>query len=422
MKEINAVDFEKEVLNGGKVVVDFYSTECPPCEALAPKFDAMAELYGQKIKFLKIFRQGNRELATELGVSSSPTLLFFENGKQILDTISGGIKKSEIVERLDQMLTAEEVKAIKANQKPIVSEYDVAILGGGPAGLTAGIYLGQAKIKTVLIDPALPGGYMGITHQVSNYPGFEQPQPGYMLAHYMSEQAKHTGIDFKVAVDITSVDLLKKESVIDQLETIKAKKIIIGTGTTPNTMNAPGEKEYKGKGISYCATCDAKYFVDQDVVVIGGGNSAVEEALFITKFARKVTVVHRSEKLKANELAVENLLAHPKIEVVYDHQPHKFEKHGDKMVTTIGHRKTKELSTIVSDGVFVFIGMQSNIEVFGDTLLKSDQWGYIVTDEDMKTSISDVYAIGDITSKKYRQITTAVADGTIAAISISKEL
>ena len=182
------------------------------------------------------------------------------------------------------------------------------------------------------------------------------------------------------------------------------------------------EKEYKGKGISYCATCDAKYFVDQDVVVIGGGNSAVEEALFITKFARKVTVVHRSEKLKANELAVENLLAHPKIEVVYDHQPHKFEKHGDKMVTTIGHRKTKELSTIVSDGVFVFIGMQSNIEVFGDTLLKSDQWGYIVTDEDMKTSISDVYAIGDITSKKYRQITTAVADGTIAAISISKEL
>ena len=168
MKEINAADFQQEVLNAGKVVVDFYSTECPPCEALAPKFEAMAELYGEKIKFLKVFRQGNRDLATELGVSSSPTLLFFDNGQQILDTISGGIKKSEMVERLDKMLTAEEVKAIKANQKSTVSEYDVAILGGGPAGLTAGIYLGQAKIKTVLIDPALPGGYMGITHQVSN--------------------------------------------------------------------------------------------------------------------------------------------------------------------------------------------------------------------------------------------------------------
>ena len=422
MKEINAVDFEKEVLNGGKVVVDFYSTECPPCEALAPKFDAMAELYGQKIKFLKIYRQGNRELATELGVSSSPTLLFFENGKQVIDSISGGIKKSEIIERLDTMLTTEEVAAIKANQKPIVSEYDVAILGGGPAGLTAGIYLGQAKIKTVLIDPALPGGYMGITHQVSNYPGFEQPQPGYMLAHYMSEQAKHTGIDFKVAVDITSVDLLKKEIVIDQLETIKAKKIIIATGTTPNTMNAPGEKEYKGKGISYCATCDAKYFVDKEVTVIGGGNSAVEEALFITKFASKVTMIHQFDKLTANQMAIEQLQANDKITVMYEHEPRGFEKRGNIMITSIEDLKTKEVKELESDGVFVFIGFKSNVAVLGETLPAMNNWGYIVTDEDMKTSIPDVYAIGDIISKKYRQITTAVADGTIAAITISKEL
>ena len=422
MKEINAVDFEKEVLNGGKVVVDFYSTECPPCEALAPKFDAMAELYGAKIKFLKIFRQGNRELATELGVSSSPTLLFFENGKQIMDTISGGIKKSEIVERLDKMLTEEEVTAIKANQKPIVSEYDVAILGGGPAGLTAGIYLGQAKIKTVLIDPALPGGYMGITHQVSNYPGFEQPQPGFMLAHYMSEQAKHTGIDFKVAVDITSVDLLKKEIVIDQLETIKAKKIIIATGTTPNTMNAPGEKEYKGKGISYCATCDAKYFVDKEVTVIGGGNSAVEEALFITKFASKATMIHQFDKLTANQMAIEQLQANDKITVMYEHEPRGFEKRGNTMITTIEDLKTKEVKELESDGVFVFIGFKSNVSVLGENLPEMNNWGYILTDEDMKTSIPDVFAIGDIISKKYRQITTSVADGTIAAITISKKL
>ncbi|HEY6914764.1 MAG TPA: FAD-dependent oxidoreductase [Paludibacter sp.] len=422
MKEINAVDFEKEVLAGGKVVLDFYSTECPPCEALAPKFEAMSELYGDKIKFLKIFRQGNRELATKLGVSSSPTLLFFENGKQILDTISGGIKKSEITERLDKMLTPEEVVAIKANQKPIVSEYDVAILGGGPAGLTAGIYLGQAKIKTVLIDPALPGGYMGITHQVSNYPGFEQPQPGFMLAHYMSEQAKHTGIDFKVAVDITSVDLVKKEIVIDELETIKAKKIIIATGTTPNTMNAPGEKEYKGKGISYCATCDAKYFVDKEVTVIGGGNSAVEEALFITKFARKVTMIHQFDKLTANQTAIEQLQGNDKITVMYEHEPRAFEKRGNIMITSIEDLKTKQVKELESDGVFVFIGFKSNVEVLGKQLPERNNWGYIITDEDMKTSIPDVFAVGDIISKKYRQITTAVADGTIAAMTVSKEL
>jgi len=422
MKEINAADFQQEVLNGGKVVVDFYSTECPPCEALAPKFDAMAELYGEKIKFLKIYRQGNRELAIELGVSSSPTLLFFDNGKQILDTISGGIKKSEIVERLDKMLTTEEVTAIKANQKKTVSEYDVAILGGGPAGLTAGIYLGQAKIKTVLIDPALPGGYMGITHQVSNYPGFEQPQPGFMLAHFMSEQAKHTGIDFKVAVDITSVDLLKKEIVIDELETIKAKKIIIATGTTPNTMNAPGESDFKGKGISYCATCDAKYFVDKEVTVIGGGNSAVEEAQFITKFASKVTMIHQFDKLTANQTAIDELQKNEKISVMYEHEPRKFEKRGDKMITFVEDLKTNGLKELESDGVFVFIGFKSNVAVLGKNLPEMNNWGYILTDEDMKTSIPDVFAIGDIISKKYRQITTAVADGTIAAITISKEI
>ena len=422
MKEINAADFKQEVLSGGKVVVDFYSTECPPCEALAPKFEAMAEFYGEKIKFLKIFRQGNRELATQLGVSSSPTLLFFDNGQQILDTISGGIKKSEIVERLDKMLTTEEMKAIKANQKPTVSEYDVAILGGGPAGLTAGIYLGQAKIKTVLIDPALPGGYMGITHQVSNYPGFEQPQLGFMLAHYMSEQAKHTGIDFKVAVDISYVDLLKKEIVIDELETIRAKKIIIATGTTPNTMNAPGEKELKGKGISYCATCDAKYFVDKEVTVIGGGNSAVEEALFITKFASKVTMIHQFDKLTANQTAIEHLLANDKIKVMYEHEPRNFEKRGNTMITTIEDLKTKELKELESDGVFVFIGFKANVSVLGATLPEMDNWGYIKTNADMQTNLPDVYAVGDIISKKYRQITTAVADGTIAAMTISKEI
>lgn len=422
MKEINAVDFEKEVLEGGKVILDFYSSECPPCEALAPKFEAMAELYGEKMKFLKIFRQGNRDLATQLGVSSSPTLLFFDNGKQVTDSISGAIKKADIQEKLESMLPENEVIEIRSKQKATVSEYDVAILGSGPAGLTAGIYLGQAKVKTVLIDPALPGGYMGITHQVSNYPGFVEPQPGFMLAHYMGEQAKHSGIDMKLAVDVTSVDLIKKEIVIDKFETIKAKKIIIATGTTPNTMNSPGEKEFKGKGISYCATCDAKYFVDKDVTVIGGGNSAVEESLFITKFARKVTMIHQFDKLTANKTAIESLEKNDKIKVLYEYEPRGFSKQGDKMITTIENLKTKELSTLESDGVFVFIGFKSNVDVLGENLPEMNSWGYIIVDEDMKTSIPDVYAIGDIISKKYRQITTAVADGTIAAITISKEL
>lgn len=421
MREINAHEFEKEVLNGGKVVLDFYSTECPPCEALAPKFEGLSKLYGNDIRFFKIYRQQNRELAEKLGVKSSPTLLFFDNGKEVSERFSGGIKRSDIIRSLDSMLPSDRVKEIKAQIKPVVSEYDVIILGAGPGGLTAGLYLCQAKINTVLVDIALPGGQVATTHEVSNYPGFIEPQAGYMLSHSMSEQTKMCGTVYKVAVDITKVDLDKKEVVIDETETIKAKKVIIATGTSPNSTGAAGERELKGKGISYCATCDAKYFGDKEVVVIGGGNSAVEESDFITKFASKVTIVHQFDKLTANKKAQEKIFANPKVSVLFEHEPRSFRREGDKMITELEDLKTKQHKTLVSDGVFIFIGMKPNIELFKNKL-ELDKWGYIKTNEDMQTSIPGVYAVGDVISKKYRQITTAVADGTIAAIAIAKEL
>ncbi|HYX09169.1 MAG TPA: thioredoxin domain-containing protein, partial [Bacteroidales bacterium] len=216
MREINAAEFETEVLKGGKVVVDFYSTECPPCEAVAPKFEGASKLYGDDIRFLKIFRQQNRELADELGVKSSPTLLFFDNGKEIAERLTGGIKRIDLVNTLDTMIPAEKAEAIKAQMKPVVTDCDVIVLGGGPGGLTAGLYLCQAKVNAVLIDIALPGGQVSTTHEVSNYPGFIEPQAGFMLSHYMSEQTKQCGTTYKVAVDITKVDLEKKEVVIDE--------------------------------------------------------------------------------------------------------------------------------------------------------------------------------------------------------------
>ncbi len=421
MKEIVTSEFEKEVSQGGKVILDFYSSECPPCEALAPKFEGLSKLYGKDIKFLKIFRQQNRELADKLGVKSSPTLLFFDDGKEVAERLSGGIKRSDIITHLDDMIPAEKVKAIKSQIKPSVSEFDVIILGAGPGGLTAGLYLCQAKINTVMVDIALPGGHVSTTHEVSNYPGFIEPQAGYMLSHNMSEQTKLCGTVYKVAVDVTKVDLDKKEIVIDEFETLKAKRIIIATGTSPNLMGAPGEKELKGKGISYCATCDAKYFVDKEVVVIGGGNSAVEESDFITRFASKITMVHQFDKLTANKKAQEKLLSNPKVTVLYEHEPRGFSKDGDHIVTEIEDLKTKKCKKLISDGVFVFIGFKANINLFRDKL-ELDQWGYIKTDEDMRTNIPGVYAVGDVISKKYRKITTAVADGTIAAIAIAKEL
>ncbi|MCX6230141.1 MAG: FAD-dependent oxidoreductase [Bacteroidetes bacterium] len=421
MKEINASEFESEVIKGGKVVLDFYSTECPPCEAVAPKFEGLSKLYGEDIKFLKIFRQQSRELAEQLGVKSSPSLLFFDNGKQVGNMLSGGIKRSEIIKELDNMLSESRQQEIKSHLKSSISEYDVMILGAGPGGLTAGLYLCQSKINTVLIDIALPGGQVSTTHEVSNYPGFIEPQPGYMLSHNMSEQTKQCGSVYKVAVDVNKIDLDKKEVIIDEFETVKAKKIIIATGTSPNLMGVPGEKELKGKGISYCATCDAKYYNDKDVVIVGGGNSAVEEADFISKFAKKITMVHQFDAFTANKQAQEKLFANPKISTLFEHEPRGFVREGDKIITEVENLKTKTTSKLISDGVFVFIGMKPNIELFKDKL-KLDQWGYIKTDEDMRTSMKDIYAVGDVISKKYRQITTAVADGTIAAVAIAKEM
>ena len=421
MKEIQNRDFEQEVLKGGRVVLDFYSTECPPCDALAPKFEGMANLFGQEASFYKIFRQGNRELADKLGVTSSPTVLFFEDGKEVGIRLSGGIKRAELFEGMKALIGKETVNKAKSEIKPYVTHCDVAILGGGPGGLTAGLYLCQAKINAILIDTGLPGGQVSTTHQVSNYPGFIDPQPGYMLSHNMSEQTKRCGTSYKVAVDVTHVNLQEKEIIIDEYETIKAKKIIIATGTSPNWLNIPSEREFKGNGISYCATCDAKYFVDKEVVVIGGGTSAIEEADFISKFADKITVIHQFDKLQANKQAQEKAFANPKISFLFSHEPRAFRKKDGKMVTEVEELDSGKRKEILSDGVFIFVGMKPNLGLFQDQL-DLDDWGYIKTDEDMKTNISDVFAVGDVNSKKCRQITTAIADGTIAAISITKEL
>jgi len=237
----------------------------------------------------------------------------------------------------------------------------------------------------------------------------------------MSEQTKLCGTIYKVAVDITRVDLEKKEVIIDEYETVKAKRIIIATGTTPNLTGAPGEKELKGKGISYCATCDAKYYNDKEVIVIGGGNSAVEESEYITRFVNKLTIVHQFDKLTANKQAQDRVFKNPKINILFENEPRAFIKEGDKIVTEVENVKTKERQKLVSDGVFIFIGMKPNIDLFRDKL-ELDSWGFIKTDEDMRTSVQGVYAVGDVISKKYRQITTAVADGTIAAMAIAKEL
>lgn len=423
IRYIDAGEFETEVLShDGLVAVDFYSTECPPCEALAGKFDALASVYGDDVKFIKIFRQENRALAERLGVTSSPTVLFYDRGRPVGDHLTGGVKRADLKRNLDALLSADRVRELSSRFLPSETACDVLILGAGPAGLTAAIYAAQSKLRTIVVDPKMAGGNLSLTHQISNFPGFPKPQPGFMLAHYLGEHAKEAGAEFRQAVDVSKVDLSGKKVVVDELETIFAKRIIIATGSSPRELGIAGEREYRGRGISYCATCDAKYFEGKHVVVIGGGNTAVEESLFIAKFASKITVVHQFDKLQANKVAQEKAFASPKIEFVFSHEPRQF----IPKENTIGEVVVEDLRTggrrsIGCDGVFVFAGMKPNLEMFKDEL-ELDDWGYIKTDEDMKTNIPGVYAAGDATSKKYRQMTTAVADGTIAAIAIAHDL
>ncbi len=419
---ITSEDFNTEVLQGQSVVVDFYSTECPPCEALASKFEALADIYGSDIKFIKIFRQENRELAQQLGVTSSPTLLFYKNGEMVGERLTGGIKRSDITKNLDILIPSQRSAELKSKITKSETSCDVLVIGGGPAGLSAAIYTAQAKLKTIVVDKELPGGQVKITHLVSNYPGFSEPISGYMLMHHMAEQAKGAGAEFRSAVELTDINLAEKYVVVDGVETIKAKKILIATGSSPRLLGVKGEKEYKGQGISYCATCDAKFYEGKHVIVIGGGNSAIEESLFITKFASKVTIVHQFDKLQANKIAQEKAFANPKIEFVFEHEPREFVKSGSSVNQVIVEDlKTHELKTLSCDGVFIFAGMQPNINDL-NTDFALDNWGYIKTDAGMKTNVQDVFAVGDVASKQFRQITTAVSDGTIAAIAAAKEL
>ena len=420
---IDADAYEREVLQSAKpVVVDFYSEECPPCEALAAKYETLAEVYGDDIKFIKVFRQKNRPLAEKLGVRSSPTVLFYRKGDRVGDMLTGGIKRSAIEKNLDTLLPAARVVELRSRIPRSVTECDVLIVGGGPGGLTAGLYAAQGKLRTIIVDRGLAGGNVAITHRISNFPGFVDPQPGHQLAANMTEQTKRAGAELRQAVDLTSIDYATKTVVVDGTETIRGKRLIVATGSSPRPLGVKGENEYRGRGVSYCATCDAKYYEGKHVLVIGGGNTAIGESLFIANFASQITVVHQFDKLQANQELQEKAFANPKIEFVFSHEPREFIHDGSTVSkVVVEDMKTHERRTLSCDGVFVFAGMQPNLDGLEDGLAL-DNWGYVKVDGEMRTNLAGVFAAGDVRSTKFRQMTTAVSDGTVAAMVIAKEL
>jgi len=419
--EIIAAEYDEKVLKRrGLAIVDFYSQDCSPCEALAPKFEFFADLYHEEIAFYKIFRQGDREHSRALGVKSSPTLLFYKDGREVAPRLSGAIKKSEIKRTIVDAFGLPD-RTLGIHRK--TEEVDLAIIGAGPAGLTAGIYAGRAKINTLLIDQGNPGGQVNLTHMVANYPGTDGEIGGYALMEKVTKQAEESGARIVRSAEIVRLDLEKKEIDIDDDKRIRAKALIIATGAKPRELGIPGEQSLFGRGISYCATCDGRFYEGKDIYVIGGGNSAVEESLFLAEFVNSITMVHQFDEFQANKTAAEQALKNPKIKVLWSHEPRAF--HGSDATGFEGleveNLKTGERSVLKEGaGVFVFVGYVPQTQLF-DGQLPLDRWGGAEADPmTLATKLPGVFIAGDLRSKPFKQITTAVSDGTVAALSAQK--
>ncbi len=297
------------------------------------------------------------------------------------------------------------------------NDFDVIIIGGGPAGLTAGIYLSRGKKKALVLNEGTAGGQMILTHEVANYPGVENIS-GYQLSSIMKKQAQSFGCTVRSNIKITSLNLEGEIKTIEvnNKDIYRAPAVILATGGKSRSLNVPGEDKFKGRGISYCATCDGDFFQDKNIIVVGGGNSALEEAVSLTKYAASVTVVHQFDHFQAFNHAVEEAANNPKIKFIMESQIIEF--HGNEKLesVTIENNRTKELTSMPIDGVFIFIGYVPNTEFLKGTV-ELNKWNEVITKENLETSVPGVFAAGDSIQKRYRQITTAVADGTVAALS-----
>jgi thioredoxin reductase (NADPH) len=296
--------------------------------------------------------------------------------------------------------------------------YDVIVIGGGPAGLTAGIYLARAKANALILDSGMIGGQTILTHEIANYPGIESIS-GFMLANTMKKQAESFGCAIKsnVKPEKLALDESLKSVRLSSGETFTAKAIILASGGRSRMLGVKGEKQFKGMGISYCATCDGDFFTNREIIVVGGGNSALEEAVSLTKYASKVTIVHQFDHFQAFQHAIDEAKANPKIDFIMESKITEFFGDGALQEVEIESIPSGTKTKRKIDGVFIFIGYEAQTEFLVNTSVELNKWNEIVVNSAMETNVEGVYAAGDSLAKKYRQITTAVSDGTIAALS-----
>jgi len=300
--------------------------------------------------------------------------------------------------------------------------FDVIVVGGGAAGLTAGIYSSRARLSTLILNEGAIGGQMVLTEEIANYPGVEKTN-GYLLASTMKKQAKEFGCKIKSNLKIKSYDLRGeiKQIILEDGRKFSSRSVILAPGGRPRPLQIPGEEQYKGSGISYCATCDGEFFTGKEVIVVGGGNSALEEAVVLTTHAEKVTIVHQFDHFQAFKHAVEQAESNPKIEFIMESELRSFSGNGILQEVSLEHLPSGRTTTKKIDGVFIFAGYIPNTADLKG-IIQMNERNEILVDAEMKTGLPGVFAAGDCIEKKYRQVTTAVADGTIASLSAAEYL
>jgi thioredoxin reductase (NADPH) len=306
---------------------------------------------------------------------------------------------------------------VTGSSNSLKDNYDIVIIGAGPAGLTAGIYAARARINSVIIEKnPIPGGQIINTENIENYPGFDQPIGGFELMQSFKSQAENFG----VSIFNTEVVKLSKENNLFTIEmetsagNITAKAVIISSGASPKLMGAENEKEFIGKGISFCATCDGVLYKDKVVSVIGGGDSALEEALFLTRFAKKVYLIHRRDKLRAAKILQERAFSNEKIEPIWSHVPVRVIGKDIINALELKSRVSGEKKILEVNGIFVYVGLKPNTQFIPENMLELDERGFIVTDCEMRTNVAGLFAAGDVRAKFLRQVSTAVGDGATA--------
>jgi thioredoxin reductase (NADPH) len=297
--------------------------------------------------------------------------------------------------------------------------YDIVIVGGGPSGLSAGLYGSRAKLDVLVIEKAKFGGQITTTSELENYPGSIPNCTGPSISERMHEQASEYGTEF-AKDEVVSVDLSGDIKFVNcKNAQYQGRTVVIATGADPRLAGFENELELRGKGVSYCATCDADFFEGLDVAVIGGGDSAIDEAIYLTKFAETVTIIHRRDSLRAAKVSQEKAFNNPKIKFIWDTVP--VTAHGDEILESleVKNLKTGEISNLEVNGVFVFVGLDPITEAFKGQV-ELDPSGYVPTDEDMITNVPGIFAAGDVRVKTLRQVITAAADGAIASIAAEK--